>query len=521
MMNDISIIYKSMMENPLPYALAVLISVFFVYRWTRKPFPTAIPFPFNQTVLGDLLYFIIVVKVFYNGDSQAYYRSLRKRFGDVFYLGPLFSQPHSCPNLVVMHPDDQAAIIKKEKDLQLVVNLPDTAMLIHGERNFQNLPVGQTHGALRKVFSSILSPKSLEEFTATMIEYFQKMWNDLEQKESESRIQHAIRETQLRLMCKLLYGFGEETEEERKILDQFMKDFALTEKALFDLNGTTGKDFKAGFEAKKRISKILDKKFESIFDKRIAEIKNGKHEKDNKECLSGSAMEQIVDVLIRSGCTDKKKTVGEVVSYEDAKDNLYLLLEASHGTTMYVTTSMMYFLNRSDSQDSLERLRKEVTCLEPTYQSLKTFSYGNACVQETMRMAPIIGTVPYYIPEGKTFMMKGKSIQGPIVVSLNSSNWYMDDKVFDDASSFQPERWLSGEKEVTEFAKSIFRPFGFGRHLCLGYPLAKLVMNANLYCFASKRNRSIVFDEDKVKIENGIFPEKKVKGEFVGKVVVD
>lgn len=81
-------------------------------------------------------------------------------------------------------------------------------------------------------------------------------------------------------------------------------------------------------------------------------------------------------------------------------------------------------------------------------------------------------------------MKKEKSKTGPIIASFNSSNSYMDDNVFDDAKSFHPERWISGGKEVIEFAKSAYRPFGFGLHLCLGYPLA--MMNVNLYCFASK-----------------------------------
>lgn len=186
---------------------------------------------------------------------------------------------------------------------------------------------------------------------------------------------------------------------------------------------------------------------------------------------------------------------------------------------MFLTTSMMYLLNRSDNYEALRRVREEASVLEPTYESLKKFSFGEACVNETMRMAPIIGSVSYFVPEGKAFKIREKDIERPVVLNFNSSNWYKDDDVFENAKTFLPERWLPGEKEVSNFARSIFRPFGFGRHLCLGYPLAKLVMNTNLYCFARNGDRSIKFDEDNVKLEPGIFPAYKVCDGFIGEVV--
>ncbi len=70
----------------------------------------------------------------------------------------------------------------------------------------------------------------------------------------------------------------------------------------------------------------------------------------------GSAMHHIADALIQSGCERKEDTDSDNdLSYVEARDNLYLLLEASHQTTMHVTTSMFYFLNRSDNKETLKR----------------------------------------------------------------------------------------------------------------------------------------------------------------------
>lgn len=492
----------------------------------RNPFPNATPFPFNQTLIGQFLYIYVVISKFYNGEVSSYFRSLRKKLGCVFYLGPVFSFPHKCPSISLHDPKDQANFIRREKELELKVLLPDTVKEIHGERNIQALPVGKTHATLRKVYSSILSPRSLEAFTTIIVKEFQTMWKELEAKKDEVEIQTAIRERQLKIMCEILYGLGSETEEDRQVLTEISNDFTLTEKALFAVGGTKSKECQEGVEAKNRINKILYKKFDSIFDKRIAQIaqeEGGQIHVQKNESIIGSAMDQIVDSLIQAGCTSREesKQNGDI-SYHDARVNLYMLLEASHLTTMTVTSSIMYFLNHSKNQEVLDKVRNDVRSLEPTYQSLKEFSFGGACVQETMRLAPFVGTASYVVPKGKHFKVKGETIYGPIVVQFQHSNWYQDQDVFEEASSFKPERWLpGGQHQISQFAKSIFHPFGNGRHKCLGAPLARLVMNANLYCFASNPKRSIVFDEEKVKVVGGLFPEMQVCNNFMGKVAVE
>jgi len=62
-------------------------------------------------------------------------------------------------------------------------------------------------------------------------------------------------------------------------------------------------------------------------------------------------------------------------------------------------------------------------------------------------------------------------------------------------------------KEASAAAELAFKPFGTGRHLCFGYQLTLLVMKASLYVFAKDKRRTIKFDEESVKIENGLFPE--------------
>eukprot|EP00980_Cylindrotheca_fusiformis_P014186 scaffold3725_cov114-Cylindrotheca_fusiformis.AAC.3 len=510
-------------ENVSSFLMAgagILVAYSYVNHRNRQ-FPCMVPFPLNHTAIGEALHFLLLTAGFNGWDPAQTYRSVRKRLGNVFFMGSMLSYSHSCPVLVVTHPDDQMAVLRKERELELVVSFPDTAMAIHGERNLHNHGIGPTHAALRKLISSLLSPKYLEYFTASMVEAFSKMWNDLEQKNEEVHIQTVIQDTQLKLMSKLLYGF--DPENEKDLLAQFLDDFVLTDRALFAF-GTNSADFQAGKAAKDRIFQVLSDKFDKIFQERLELAGNNGSSKDKDSATFKNALEQIADALIESGCTGKNDDNPGGVSYKDAVGNLYLLLEASQGTTMQVTTSLVYWLSHSSNVKCKERLVEEANKLgEPSYENLKNnFPYAHGCIQETMRLCPVVGSVPYYVKEGKSFTLQNKTIQGPVVVNLNSSHWYRDEEVWPEADKFIPERWLAGDPlEASKFAKSTYHPFGYGRHLCLGYPMAKLVMAANLYCFASKGNaRSIVFDEEKVKIVTAIFPEKKVSDGFPAKVVL-
>jgi cytochrome P450 len=489
-------------------------------------FPCAIPFLFRLSALTEILYLVGYTTL--HGRTvnfDIFFSNTRKRLGNVFYVGPLFSDPKlGGPVLVIAHPEDQAAILKKERELEWHVAMPETVTEIHGMQNFQRLKSGQKeHSALRKIYSSILSPKSLEEFTSIMIDDFHSLWNDLETSGKEVELIHSIREAQLKLMCKILYGIDSKTEEEKRILDEFSRDFELTEKALF-VPSKKLKVFIEGFKARERISALINERFDAIFEERLSMDRTHTEVKASQVQRAGSAMQQIADALIDAGCTGKNDSSDHHLSYYTARENLYLLLEASHGTTMYITSSLMYFVNRSDNHECLERLRREASILAPTHESLKCFSFGEACVQETMRLAPIVGSVSYHIPAGKSFQVRGNNLQGPVNLLFTNSHWYSDPDTFQHPDTFTPQRWLvdkDNDLAASAFAKSTFRPFGFGRHICLGQPLAKLVLKANLYCFVSKGNRSIKFEEEKVKIVNGIFPMNAVCNGFPAKVVCE
>jgi hypothetical protein len=98
---------------------------------------------------------------------------------------------------------------------------------------------------------------------------------------------------------------------------------------------------------------------------------------------------------------------------------------------------------------------------------------------------------------------------------------FTDESFFPQPNSFIPERWLSGSDSdicVTDEARKAFMPFGAGRHLCLGFKLADLVLKSALYCFACDDERVIEFDHSSVAKKAGIFPSYSISDGLPGRV---
>ncbi len=124
-----------MIDQALPHTLwvgAAILFLPFVFSFTkdrksRKSFPSAVPFPFNQTVLSEIFYILLT-----SGTFTSFQEKSRKRFGDVFLMGPLLSQGASKNTVCVLNPEDQAAVLRQEKYLEWTVSLPEAVDKIHG-----------------------------------------------------------------------------------------------------------------------------------------------------------------------------------------------------------------------------------------------------------------------------------------------------------------------------------------------------------------------------------------------------
>ena len=479
--------------------------------------------------------------------------------------------PSTVPRIVISHYDDVQTVFGKQRKLELPLTFPTSLTRIHGRHNLQELS-GSTHAVMRKLFSSLLSPRALDGFLPHILDTFTRFWQHVytetqhaqqsnKDKTNQTIIfRNHIRQFQFELMAKILYGM--DVAEEPDVVHQLQHNFELEDAALFA--PLTSATFRDGLAASQETRGILWQRFQTILEQ-AQQDHNNNNNKNNKKASSsdqeslppiGNAFQAIAQAVVESGKATDDETLSAI------QDNLLLLLEAAHGTTMYVTTTILYYLFHPDHAAALQRVRSECHDLSkdkttPTVSDLKDgLPFCDAVIQEAQRFCPIVGLIVLYMSEGKVIELpkrhlpanKAKNkddvwrLEGPLVLNLMSDHWYRDERAFPKANQFCPQRWMPSNntnypddgQDMTDWAPKTFAPFGGGNHICLGMHLAKLVLKANLLCLVQARVPSpntnntnqlcplkVVYDPQKVFVQNGVFPQFEIKDGMPCQVVAD
>jgi cytochrome P450 family 110 len=177
---------------------------------------------------------------------------------------------------------------------------------------------------------------------------------------------------------------------------------------------------------------------------------------------SGQSHDDILSLLCQATYED-----GSPISVEHIRDELVTFLFAGHETTALSLTWAIYFLHRNKSV--LAKLRDELASTTRSPADLAAAPYLKACIQETLRLNPIVTETlrtlkepmtlgEYYLPAGHTIAIAA------VLAHYNPANYA-------DPERFLPERFI--EKSYSPF---VYMPFGGGHRRCLGAAFASYEM---------------------------------------------
>ncbi|XP_030745570.1 cytochrome P450 CYP12A2-like isoform X2 [Sitophilus oryzae] len=166
--------------------------------------------------------------------------------------------------------------------------------------------------------------------------------------------------------------------------------------------------------------------------------------------------------------------LNEDILIEDAMTVLLDMFIIGANATAHSVAFLLYHLSKSPKcqkkvQEEIARLPQR----ELSAADLKKMTYLQACIKESLRLAPPIPILNRILAENtvihKYFIPKGTYVL--IAAHLAS----LREEYFEDAHKFRPERWLSQEvgvlaKELQEFATM---PFGHGPRSCQARELAE------------------------------------------------
>ncbi|CAK0806134.1 unnamed protein product [Prorocentrum cordatum] len=402
-------------------------------------------------------------------------------------LGDTFTLTFPLKGVVFTNVDDIIAVTALENRLNMSIKMPPAYEALHGQD--LQLSKGSAHKIWRRTFNAVVSPRALGSYLPRIISAFGAMWTSLAALGGEEVVlRDHIRRAQLRVMADILFGItfaGPGGEEAFQKLD---RDFEQEVGALFALPlNIPGTTFHKGMKAARRIRGLLATRFKEesqrLSNSDVPVTVQG------KERPLRNAIDAVIEMLRSSDPEVRKLGDDEALIV----NNLLLLLEASHGTTMYATTALMAELHRPENADALAQLREEVAAMTSSgatldLQAVGSMEYAGACINEILRLYPFAGGIPKFLPPGEVLDVRGNQFEGPADVVLYFSHAFFDADLFPEPLAFRPQRWLKTcvpEKlRVSETARKSFMPMGLGSHTCLGASLAHLSMKSMLvaYC---------------------------------------
>ena len=150
----------------------------------------------------------------------------------------------------------------------------------------------------------------------------------------------------------------------------------------------------------------------------------------------------------------------------------------SAGTDTTATTVEWAMAELLKHPQTMKRAKEEIAAavedgveLEETY--LSNLAFLDAVVKETLRLHPVLPLLVPYSPSS-TCTIAGYTIPEGTKVFINAWALQRDPRVWENASEFKPERFLS-EDGAMDYSGNTFKylPFGSGRRICAGIQLGE------------------------------------------------
>ncbi|XP_077212096.1 labd-13Z-ene-9,15,16-triol synthase, chloroplastic-like [Tasmannia lanceolata] len=374
---------------------------------------------------------------------------------------------------VIVATPSLAKEILKDNDIVFANHdVPESALALYDGKGITWSPHGSHWRDLRKVFvREMMSNASLEGYSFFRCrEVRQMVTNVYAKRGTQINLGELAFITALNIMTSILWGGTLDGDERRKVgvefrkaIDEIIELFGKPNLsdcypgiAKFDLQGVV--------REMRTITNWLDKIFDSVIDQRMKmDSSNGEEGEENKDLL------QFLWQLTKRG----ELTVTNIKA---------LFMDVVIGGTDTTSTSVEWTMTEiirhpkimKKVQDELEEVVGLNNLVKESHFS--KLNYLEAVLKEAQRLHP---AGPFLVPQkpSQSCVVGGYHIPKDTKVMLNVWAIHRDPEVWNNPLEFKPERFL-GDSGKLDFRGNDFRylPFGSGRRICAGIPLAERVL---------------------------------------------
>lgn len=194
-----------------------------------------------------------------------------------------------------------------------------------------------------------------------------------------------------------------------------------------------------------------------------------------------------------------------------------LFFAGSETTVNTFNWTCCYLASHPHLQRKLHAEIDEVLCngILPTLAERSRMPYTEAVINETLRISSLVNFGVQHMANTDT-QLGGYTIPKGAILQASVTSIHYDDRYWDRAKEFRPERWLD-ENGKLAMPKEGFLPFGVGKRVCAGESLARMelfiiiAMVFQDFSVAPPPGKSINLSPDL----SGFFFRKPMYNEFV------
>ncbi|KAK4728581.1 hypothetical protein R3W88_021569 [Solanum pinnatisectum] len=385
---------------------------------------------------------------------------------------------------VVLNSPSLAKEVVRDQDSVFANRDPPIAGLVatYGGLDIGFSPYGSYWREMRKLFvREMLSNRNLEACYSLRRHEVRKTIRNVHTKiGSLTDIGELAFVTEMNVIMSMIFGsnFVEEMEKHKKDGTEFrelvikylqimgkpnLSDF-FPMLARFDLQGIQ-KDAEALLKSvESTLDPAINKHLKMLSDRREGEIQ-------------GNEKKDFIQILLE---LMEQKDIG--ISLDLVKIKAILVDIVIGGTDSTITTVewvMTELLNNLETMSKVQQELKHVVGMNNIVEEshLPELHYLDAVLKETLRLHPAL---PLLLPKrlSQSAIVGGYTIPEGTKVFLNVYAIHRDPQVWESPLEFQPERFLSRSTNFDYAGNNMkYLPFGSGRRICAGLPLAeKMVM---------------------------------------------
>ncbi|KAF9595748.1 hypothetical protein IFM89_003490 [Coptis chinensis] len=362
---------------------------------------------------------------------------------------------------------------------------PKSISEICGEYQLFRLPKTR-YMLIKAAMVSFLKPESLQHHVKDMDEL---VMTSLKRETEDKDIvmgEELMRNITFDVSCKVLFGI-----EKQPIKEALLSNFAITFKAFWSIPiKFPGTLWKRGLDARARIIDIML----PIFEKKKEDLRNGIISPKN----------DVISSLV--ALRDENE---EPLKIMEVMDSLITLIIASHDTTTILASLMIWKLAKDrkiydkvlEEQMGIlsERQRGEEKL---SWSEIQKMRYTWRVAQELMRVSALIGTFRKVV---KDISFAGYNIPKGWQVLVAACTTHMDKTVFEDPTTFDPDRFESPPKPIPPYT---YIPFGAGTHMCIGNEYARVEILTIIHHLVTKFEWSLVYPDEKITRRPIPYPSK-------------